>query len=682
MTWSKFGKLIEDFHILSLDSGKEYFSVRGKVTHIFLSDNATNKFRQISSLTLRPVCESHGTHTLSLRFEGDWQVVAGILQKEDVICISNPIVHGRDYDSLDEYPVSLLLNNCNLDGSQGLGLSVLKEDKSWEELIFIESSEVCNLKDMLVTRGRGRVSSENQTLFLKASQMKQLSKRYQRKVDKPLSRSRKYSRLAELVDFGMKHSIVNVYGVVAGFRALRPTKGRDYVCEASLIDPTQYSSGQEVTLVLFTRSFSRTIPVKSLGDILRLNNVLIQKHGTKLQLVLNYEESCVELIDGDVVEDITVLASTSSSRPEWEDEDLQIVRQLREWARLHFSSMEGSKPSLVEKVDFKNIFCSTAKVDLVCRIESIVKDNIDSETYLLVWDGVSYRDAEFSKKQCFLVVLSCAAKQSQYVFQCPLMENRWILLKDIWKQAKEPNNEMCIIFDIDRSNRTCSTMIYLKEWMYRVQQKLGTYLVSEPIAGEELKCKSAEEEKKDSLIESIESTNAPVNSVVRIALSPKTFRSSLCLSAKLVGFRPRDIRDFTVPCCLRCHKFILQQQEETSPKYRDLVCCCDVSSSNDAEMTCFKLDNDSYEFRFLFYFILMDSLGEEIEVLVDDTVAKRLFYLSRGTNLYEDKETCKRICDVLRHYLQQPFVTCQISYYRISKKEFYWKLKQLEVGNA
>ncbi|EME30836.1 POT1-like telomere end-binding protein [Galdieria sulphuraria] len=566
MTWSKFGKLIEDFHTLTLDTGKEYFTVRGKVTHIFINKNLNNKFRQISSLTLRPVSHSCGTHAVSLQFEGDWQVVAGFLQKEDVICVSNPVVQGREYDSLDEYPVLLVLNNCDRDGSQGLGLSVLKQDTSWEELIFIESCEVHKLKDRLVSKGKGNVSTENQTLFLKASQLRQLSKRYLRKVDRPLARSRKYSKLADLGEFGLKHRIVNVYGVVAGFRALRPTKGKDYVCETTLIDPTQYSAGQEITLVLFSKSLSKTIPVKSLGDIVRLNNVLTQKHGSKLQLVVTYEESCVELIGGDVDEDIAVVASTSSSGPEWEDEDLHIVRQLREWARLHFSSIEGSKPSLVEKVDFRNVFCSVGKVDLVCRIESVVEDKIDAETYLLVWDGVSYRDVEFSQRQCFLVVLSCAAKRSQYVFQCPLVENSWILLKDIWKQVQEPNNEICIIFDIDRSSRTCSTMIYLKEWMYRVQQKLGTYLVSSSIAGERLRHKLVDEEKKDSLTELNESTNAPVNSVAHIRASPKAFQSSLLLSAKLVGFRPRDIRDFTVPCCRHCHKYILQPQEVASPK--------------------------------------------------------------------------------------------------------------------
>jgi len=682
MTWSKSGKLIQDFEVLSLEARNEYFTVLGKVTHIFLKEDANNKIRTISSLTLRPVDGTQSSGTINLQLEGDWQVVTGFLQKEDIICVSNPLIQTRDYDSLDEYPVFLVMNNSDSDGSQGLGLSVQKEDSTWEELIFIQSCEVASLKEKLVTRGNYSFSPDDRALFLKASQIRQLSKRYQRKVDKPLFRNRRYSKLGELVEYSGRHSVVNVYGVVAGFRAPRPTKGHDYLCEALLIDPTHYAPGEEVSVVLFTKSPSKVIPVKCLGDILRLNAVNFRKHGAKLQLMVSLEESCVELIDGEVDEDIGVVASVGSAVPEWEDEDIQIVRQLREWARLRFSSMEGSKPSLVEKVDFKNVFLSNTKVDLVCRIESVLQDDVNSDSCLLVWDGVSYRNVGFSQKQCFVVILSLAAKQFQYVFQCPLKEDRWILLKDVRKHVQEPNNELCIMFDMDKPHKTCSTMIYLKEWMYRVQQKLATYIVSDSIVGEWLKYKSAEEEKKDLMNGSSESPCTPMNSISRIIVSPKAFRSCIRLSLKLVGFRPRDIRDFTAACCRQCHKFVLSEKNVTNSECKALICCCQTSSSQSTQVSTEIMNSCLYEYRYLFYFIFMDSSGDEIEVLVDDAVARRLFYLSQGTNLYEDSQTFGIICETLKNYLQQPCLICQLSYYRISKKEVFWKLNQLEIGNV
>lgn len=88
-----------------------------------------------------------------------------------------------------------------------------------------------------------------------------------------------YTKLADL----KVGAIINVYGVVKFFKSPFKTKGSDFVCTLSLVDPSLDSLDQSFKLVLFSKS-KETLPlVKSVGDVVRFHQIAVGEFKGELQ---------------------------------------------------------------------------------------------------------------------------------------------------------------------------------------------------------------------------------------------------------------------------------------------------------------------------------------------------------------------------------------------------------------
>eukprot|EP00871_Galdieria_phlegrea_P000269 jgi/Galph1/1242/GphlegSOOS_G5922.1 len=675
--------IIEDYSKLSLALANENFSVLGKIRHVFVEEatstpsKSVKTVRRVTQVTLNPISSvdssNIGVKELKLYFHGYWQVVSCFLQQEDVISVSNPCLGFQENDSLDEYPLFIYLNSSDSYKTQKLAYCTPKDNSRWEDVFSIASSELSDLAGFILDKVKKKSTPERRKLFVKSLQIKQLCKRYHIKVDKPLMRSRKYTKLSELAEQNCSPQ-VDVYGVIANLRALRPTKGNNFVCEAQLIDPTQYLPGQEVTLMLFTASSSNGLPIKAIGDILRINNVAVQRYQDKIQLIIKSGmEASVELFDGEIDQEIAVAYSLGNMCTSMlDDQDIQIIKQLRQWSQCHFSSLESNRSSRVERKVFQDLFFSNSKSDIIVRIESIQKHGSELDTILLVWDGISY-NKESNDKLCTPVVLKAVAKKMQTVFHFPLVENGWILLRDVSPRDAAIQEKRYILFDLDTQERTCSTFIYLKEWMYRVQQKLSemeqsdwtalTYEAnhSTTLFKEEIVPSESFSQHPDSFTSFQQNWDVPLQNLFR-------FR----VVAKLVGFRPRDVRKFTVPCCRECHQLMTDNIKDPIEQVSyPLVCTCHRSTHNGispADLV------KHVEFQYLFYLILKDANNYETPVLVDNSAGKKLFSSIEAGDLYLDIKKRYSIFEILTTYLQPSYLKFNIYGCKISAEETVFKL--------
>lgn len=108
-----------------------------------------------------------------------------------------------------------------------------------------------------------------------------------RDIEPPSKRSRlvlqpqvvKYTKLADI----QVNTTVNVFGVVKFFKSPFKTKGSDFVCTLSLVDASLASLDQSFKLVLFSKSKERLPLVRSVGDIVRFQNVAIGKFQGEMQ---------------------------------------------------------------------------------------------------------------------------------------------------------------------------------------------------------------------------------------------------------------------------------------------------------------------------------------------------------------------------------------------------------------
>ena len=108
-----------------------------------------------------------------------------------------------------------------------------------------------------------------------------------REIGPPSKRSRlilqpkaeTYTKLADLA----VNTVVNIYGVVKFFKSPFKTKGSDYVCTLSLVDPSIVSLDHSFKCVLFSKS-KETLPcVKTVGDVVRFHRLGVGQFKGELQ---------------------------------------------------------------------------------------------------------------------------------------------------------------------------------------------------------------------------------------------------------------------------------------------------------------------------------------------------------------------------------------------------------------
>ena len=88
-----------------------------------------------------------------------------------------------------------------------------------------------------------------------------------------------YTKLADLT----VNTVVNVYGVVKFFKSPFKTKGSDFVCTMSLVDPSFDSLDQSFKCVLFSKSKESLPLIKSVGDVVRIHRLGVREFRGDLQ---------------------------------------------------------------------------------------------------------------------------------------------------------------------------------------------------------------------------------------------------------------------------------------------------------------------------------------------------------------------------------------------------------------
>lgn len=89
----------------------------------------------------------------------------------------------------------------------------------------------------------------------------------------------KYTKLADI----RANTTVNVFGVVKFFKSPFKTKGSDFVCSLSLVDPSLASLEESFKLVLFSKSKERLPLIRSVGDIVRFHGVAVGNFKGEMQ---------------------------------------------------------------------------------------------------------------------------------------------------------------------------------------------------------------------------------------------------------------------------------------------------------------------------------------------------------------------------------------------------------------
>lgn len=88
-----------------------------------------------------------------------------------------------------------------------------------------------------------------------------------------------YTKLADL----KVNTVVNVFGVVKFFKSPFKTRGSDFVCTLSLVDPSLDSLEESFKLVLFSKSKERLPSVRSMGDIVCFHHIAVGEYQGGLQ---------------------------------------------------------------------------------------------------------------------------------------------------------------------------------------------------------------------------------------------------------------------------------------------------------------------------------------------------------------------------------------------------------------
>ena len=88
-----------------------------------------------------------------------------------------------------------------------------------------------------------------------------------------------YTKLADL----KVNTVINMYGVVKFFKSPFKTKGSDFVCYMSLVDPSLVSFDNAFKCVLFSKSKEGLPLVKSVGDVVCFRHLGVGQYQGQLQ---------------------------------------------------------------------------------------------------------------------------------------------------------------------------------------------------------------------------------------------------------------------------------------------------------------------------------------------------------------------------------------------------------------
>lgn len=158
------------------------------------------------------------------------------------------------------------------------GAKVTSSPREGHKFEIIGDEKSCKFLKVWVVRDSNNVLNAGSNIFRRPLQTgsEPPSKR-SRLVLQP--QSVKYTKLADI----RANTTVNVFGVVKFFKSPFKTKGSDFVCSLSLVDPSLASLEESFKLVLFSKSKERLPLIRSVGDIVRFHGVAVGNFKGEMQ---------------------------------------------------------------------------------------------------------------------------------------------------------------------------------------------------------------------------------------------------------------------------------------------------------------------------------------------------------------------------------------------------------------
>ncbi|BDA45056.1 probable protection of telomeres protein 1 at N-terminal half [Coccomyxa sp. Obi] len=196
----------------------------------------------------------------------------------------------------------------------------------------------------------------------------------------------------------------NLYAVIVECSVPRPTRGKDWVCNARLVDPSTLGHPhlqEGVEVLMFGASPDLLPNPDSVGDIIRIHRLVVQEYLNKPQLkaTIGPRKKCQYcLFHGRGVEGEPTLPYRSST-PGFTmgDREENLIQLLRNAMNLIHSSVETGPPSKylrqIRELDPRNMFTENADgfmerntfFDICCKVLHVQGEG--NMKILYVWDG-------------------------------------------------------------------------------------------------------------------------------------------------------------------------------------------------------------------------------------------------------------------------------------------------------
>ncbi|CAH3023261.1 unnamed protein product, partial [Porites evermanni] len=184
-----------------------------------------------------------------------------------------------------------------------------------------------------------------------------------------------YTKLAEL----KVNTVVNVYGVVKFFKSPFKTKGSDFVCTLSLVDPSLPSLDISFKCVLFSKSKEGLPSVKTVGDVVRFQHLGVGHYQGELQGKFTADSSWV-VFDIHSSDTPQVRASSSKSY-NLTDDERGVLEELQAWS--------AHKEALNKKfsiTNLKDLSTTHHFINLLAQVVAI-RWTEKGDIVLTMWDG-------------------------------------------------------------------------------------------------------------------------------------------------------------------------------------------------------------------------------------------------------------------------------------------------------
>ncbi|CAH3164924.1 unnamed protein product, partial [Porites evermanni] len=184
-----------------------------------------------------------------------------------------------------------------------------------------------------------------------------------------------YTKLAEL----KVNTVVNVYGVVKFFKSPFKTKGSDFVCTLSLVDPSLPSLDSSFKCVLFSKSKEGLPSVKAVGDVVRFQHLGAGHYQGELQGKFTADSSWV-VFDIHSSDTPQVRASSSKSYNLTDDEK-GVLEELQAW-----SAHKEALNKRFSITNLKDLSTTHHFINLLAQVVAI-RWTEKGDIVLTLWDG-------------------------------------------------------------------------------------------------------------------------------------------------------------------------------------------------------------------------------------------------------------------------------------------------------